>query len=170
MASITLQLPDEFYAELTDAANQLKSTPEQCLELALAHFMQSHALMSAIEALERMEDKEPLVDFPELKEELELDIKFHPMAMEELESLTEEEQVSVLEDLINRISGESDEELEDSMDLVIKDTPDYQVILSEFSFGQVVYKISDVITIYFVGILEDEEDEIEDEDEEAIAE
>lgn len=164
MASITLQLPDEFYAELNDTANQLKSTPEQCLELALAHFMQSHALMSAIEAIARMEDNEPLVDFPELKEELELDIKFHPMAMDELESLTEEEQVTVLEDLINRISGEN-EEMDDSLDLVIKDTPDYQVILSEFSFGQVVYKISDVITIYFVGIIEDEDDETEEEEE-----
>lgn len=165
MASITLELPDEYYSELIDTASQLKTTPEHTLGLALAHFMQSGALMSALEAVARTDDNEPLVDFPELKEELELDIKFHPMAMEELDSLTEEEQVTVLEDLINRISSEP-EDLDDSLDLVIADTPDYQLILSEFSFGQVVYRIGDFITIYYVGIIEDEDDELEDEEEE----
>lgn len=160
MARVTLELPDEFYAELQDAASQMKMTPENCVELALTHFMQSHALMSAIEALSRIDDGETLVDFPELKEELELDIKFHPMAMEELDSLTEEEQVDVLEDLINRISGD-EEELLETMDLVIREDGTNQIILSEFSFGQVVYQIGDVITIYYVGILEDASEDIE---------
>lgn len=165
MANITLQLSEELYAELSETAAHLKCTPQECLELALTYFVQSPALISSTEALTRLEDNEPLADFPELKEELELDIKFHPMAMEELESLTEEEQVSVLEDLVNRISGENDD-LNDLMDLVIKETPDYQIVLSEFSFGQVVYKIGDAIVVYYVGILEDISDELDEMEEE----
>lgn len=168
MASITLELPDEFYAEVSDAADQLKTSPQHCLELALAHFMQSHALMSGIEGMARIEDGEPLVDFPELKEELELDIKFHPMAMEELESLTEEEQVDILEDIINRISGE-EEDLIEAMDLVLKEEGDDQIILSEFKFGQVVYRIGNFITIYYVGILEDVSEDIEEDEMETTA-
>lgn len=165
MTSITLQLSEELHAELSETAAHLKCTPQECLELALTHFVQSPALISSAEALARLEDNKPLADFPELKEELELDIKFHPLAMEELESLTEEEQVSVLEDLVNRISGENDE-FNDHMDLVIKETEDYQIVLSEFSFGQVVYKIGEAIVVYYVGILEeiDEFDEIDEEE------
>jgi hypothetical protein len=165
MTNITLQLSEELYAELSETATHLRSTPQECLELALTHFVQSHALISSAEALSRLEDNEPLADFPELKEELELDIKFHPLAMEELESLTEEEQVSVLEDLVNRISGENDD-LNELMDLVIKETPDYQIVLSEFSFGQVVYKIGESIVVYYVGILEDLSDELDEMEEE----
>jgi hypothetical protein len=165
MASITLQLSDELLAELSETAEQLKCTPEECIELALTHFIQSPALVSSAEALARLNDNQPLTDFPELKEELDLDIQFHPMAMEELDSLTEEEQVTVLEDLVNRISGENDD-LEDLMDLVIKETPDHQIVLSEFSFGHVVYKIGTNIVVYYVGILEDDTEDLATEENE----
>ncbi len=154
---MNLRLSEELYAELSETAEQLQCTPEECFELALTHFIQSPALISTAEALSRMSDNEPLTDFPELKEELELNIQFHPMAMEELESLSEEDQVSVLEDLVNRISGENDD-INELMDLVIKEAPDHQVVLSEFSFGHVVYKIGEAITIYYVGINEDNDD------------
>lgn len=168
MATLTIDIPDDVFTELSNIADQLKITAEECVQLSLNHLLQTHTLDSALEGSARIDDGEELVDFPELKEELGLDIKFHPMAMEELEALTEEEQVSILEELISRITSE-DVELEDTLDLVLKDQDEKQTILSEFDFGDVVYQIGSTIVIYHIAILneiEEEDGEDEEEDEE----
>lgn len=170
MTTMTLDIPDEIYSELTNIAEQLKITPQECLQLSLNHLFQTHTLDSALEGSSRIDDGQDLVDFPELKEELGMDIKFHPQAMEELEALTEEEQVTILEELITRITSE-EFEVEDTLDLVLKDHEDKQTVLSEFDFGDVVYQIGQIIAIYHISVLNDiedldeEEEDDEDEDE-----
>lgn len=165
MATLSITLPDEVFAELNNIAAQLKQTPEQCLQLSLSHFLQTDSLENAIEGIARMADKEPLVDFPELKEELGIDIQFHPIAMDELESLDEEDQVEVLGQLIERISAE-EEELDNTLDLVLKEEGDNQVVLSGFNFGDVVYQVGTTITIYHIALSEEEEEMEEEEDDE----
>ncbi|MFI4937716.1 MAG: hypothetical protein ACHQJ6_04315 [Candidatus Berkiellales bacterium] len=167
MATINIEIPDEVYSEVSEVALQLKVSPAECVQLALSHFLQTHSLESAIEGLARIEDGEELIDFNELKNELGIDVKFHPQAMEELESLSEEDQVVILEEIIDRITSE-EEELEGAVDLVLKDKDNQQTILSEFGFGDVVYQIGENVGIYHIAILEeedeDDEDDMDDED------
>ena len=165
MAQLTINLPDDFSTELTEIANQLKLPPEQCVMLALSHFLQTDTVENAIEGVARTNDGETLVDFPELKQELGLDLKFHPQAMEELESLSEEEQVEILGELIERITAK-EEELHDTIDLVLKEENANQLVLSGFGFGDVIYQIGDNILIYHIALMDEFEDEEEDEDEE----
>lgn len=152
MGNITLSLSDDLFSELSDTATALKCTLPEFIELAVSHFFQTPTLENSLEAMERISDQEALVDFPELRDELELDIKFHPLAIEELESLSQEDQITILENLVSRISEESDDE---AVDLVIKETPEYQIVLSEFHFGQVVYKIGESIIVYYVSVSDD---------------
>lgn len=171
MATMNIEVPDEIFSEINNIAEQLKMSATECIQLALNHFLQTHTLESAVEGIARIDNGETLVDFPELKEELGLEITFHPMAMEELEALTEDEQVIILEELINRITDEEGEEADDALDLVLKDMGEDQIVLSEFSFGDVVYKIGQTVAIYHIAILgdmdeEDEDDLDEDEDDE----
>ncbi|HRE32041.1 MAG TPA: hypothetical protein PLD88_08715, partial [Candidatus Berkiella sp.] len=150
--------------ELSIVAEQLKLSPEQCILLALNHFIQTETVGNAIEGQSRVGDGEELVDFPELKEEVGIEIQFHPAAMEELETLEEEAQVHVLGELIERISAEEDE-LTDTLDLVLKDDPENQLVLSGFSFGEVVYTIGETVVIYHIAFTEEEDFDDEDEDE-----
>lgn len=165
MTTLQLNVPDDAMTELSIVAEQLKLSPEQCVLLALNHFIQTDAVGNAIEGQSRIGDGEALVDFPELKEEVGIDIQFHPVAMEELETLEEEAQVHVLGELIERISAE-EEELTDTLDLVLKDDPDNQIVLSSFSFGDVVYTIGETVVIYHIAFIEEEDYDDEDEDEE----
>jgi predicted transcriptional regulator len=162
MANLTINIPDEYLAELSNIAKQLKKSPEQCMLLALNYFMQTNAVESAVEGIARMEDGEALVDFPELKEELGIEMKFHPLAMDELEEVVEEDQIEVLEQLINRISAHEEEE-EDALDLVLNEEGNNQLILSTFSFGDVVYQVGQSITIFHIALTEDEDDDEEEE-------
>ena len=169
MATLTVTIPDEIYAEMATLAEHLKQTPEQSLNLAMCHFLQTTTLDSALEGIARTNNTDvTLVEFPELKESYGLDIRFHPMAIEEMEILTEEEQMSVLEELIDRISAEN-VEMENTLDLVILENGDSQIVLSEFSFGDVVYQIGEEITVYHIAfaeeVLVDEEEESEEEEE-----
>lgn len=165
MTTLQLNVPDDAMAELAIVAEQLKLSPEQCVLLALNHFIQTDTVGNAIEGQSRIGDGEALVDFPELKEEVGIDIQFHPTAMEELETLEEEAQVHVLGELIERISAE-EEELTETLDLVLKDDPENQVVISGFSFGDVVYTIGENVVIYHIAFIE--EDEYDDEDEEEL--
>ncbi len=170
MTTMNIDLPEEMFEEFNNIAEQLTLSHTECVQLALNHFFQTHILESAVEGIARIDDGESLVAFPELKEELGLDITFHPMAMEELETLTEEEQVIILEEVINRITQETaDEQDDDDLDLVLKDLGDKQIVLSEFDFGDVVYQIGQSVVIYHIAILEDNEDEMDiEEDEDTI--
>ncbi|MBS0287298.1 MAG: hypothetical protein JSR17_08385 [Proteobacteria bacterium] len=166
MATLNIQLTDDFNSELTNIAEQLKVSPEQCVQLALHHFFQTDTVENAIEAIARIDDGQALVDFPELKEELGIDIKFHPDAMDELESVSEEDQIDILERLINRISANEDE-LEATLDIVLKEQGENQLVLSGFSFGDIVYELGENVVIYHIALIEDsEEDEDEGDDEE----
>lgn len=165
MATLNIQLTDDFNSELTNIAEQLKVSPEQCVQLALHHFFQTDTVENAIEAIARIDDGQALVDFPELKEELGIEIKFHPDAMDELESVAEEDQIDILERLINRISANEDE-LEATLDIVIKEQGENQLVLSGFSFGDIVYELGENVVIYHIALIEEEEDEEESDDDE----
>lgn len=165
MATLNIQLTDDFYSELSDLAEQLKISPEQCAQLALHHFFQTDTVENAIEGSLRMSDGQALVDFPELKEELGIEIKFHPDAMEELESVSEEDQIDILERLISRISANEDE-LEATLDIVIKEEGENQLVLSGFGFGDIVYELGENVTIYHIALIDEDDEEESDEDEE----
>ncbi len=165
MTTLQLNVPDDAMAELSIISEQLKLSPEQCILLALNHFIQTDTVANAIEGQARVGDGEVLVDFPELKEEVGIDIQFHPTAMEELETLDEEAQVHVLGELIERISAE-EEQLSDTLDLVLKDDPENQLVLSGFSFGDVVYTIGETVVVYHIAFAEEEDYDDEEEDEE----
>ncbi len=165
MANLTLEIADDVYSELSTLAEQLKISPEQCAQLALHHFLQTDTIENAIEGVARMEDGQELVDFPELKEELGIEVKFHPDAMDELESVTEEDQIEILERLINRISAH-EEELEATLDIVIKEIGENQIVLSGFGFGDIVYQLGENVVIYHIALI-DEEDEDEDEEDDS---
>lgn len=167
MTTLQVNVPDDAMAELSIIAEQLKLSPEQCILLALNHFIQTDTVANAIEGQARVGDGEALVEFPELKEEVGIDIQFHPTAMEELETLEEEAQVHVLGELIERISAE-EEELTDTLDLVLKDDPENQLVLSGFSFGDVVYTIGETVAVYHIAFAEEEDFDDEDEDDEEI--
>lgn len=167
MTMLQINVPDEAMTELSEVAEQLQLSKEQCVLLALNHFIQTDTAGNAIEGQSRIGDGEALVDFPELKEEVGIDIQFHPVAMEELETLDEETQVHVLGELIERISAD-EEELTDTIDLVLKDDPVNQVVLSSFSFGDVVYTIGETVVIYHIAFIEEDEYEDEEEDDETV--
>jgi len=166
MATLTVTVPDDVFAELKTVSEQLQQTPEQCAYLSLCHFLQAPTVDSALEGMARVNVEAQYVDFPELKAAYGIDIQFHPMAIEELQALNEEEQTSLLEELIDRIS-EDDPDAEEMMDLVLKENGDHQIVLSEFPFGDVVYKIGQTIVVYHIALVEDslEEDEIETQEE-----
>jgi predicted transcriptional regulator len=165
MPTISITVPDEIYEEFSSLAEQLKQSPQECAMLALNHFMQTDTIENAIEGVARMQDTtEELIPFPELKEELGLDVKFHPMAMDELEGLEEEDQIEVLESLIHRMANE--EELDDdAIDLLLKETPEGQVKISVFPFGDITYLVGPTIVVYHIALAEMDEDFEGDEEE-----
>lgn len=162
---VTVSIPDELYSDLETVAEQLKQNPSECLQLALHHFLLTDTVDNAIEGITRMNDGQDLVDFPELKEELGLEIRFHPQAMAELESLEEDDQLDILEQIITRISQQADEEEEAAIDLILKQNTDSQVVLSGFSFGDIVYQQGNNVIIYHIALIEEDSDEDEEDDE-----
>lgn len=162
MANLNLQLPDEIFSEITKIASQMKQSPEDLVQLALSFFLQTDAVENAMEGLTRKDDGESLVDFPQLKEELGLDIQFHPAAMEELDAIEEEDQIEILEEFINRIS--SSEEEENTIDLILQDDGEQQMVLSSFAFGDLIYQLGKKVVIYHLALNEDDEDEDDDMD------
>lgn len=168
MTNLTIELPDEVYSDLNEVAKRLNQTPEETTQMALSLLMQFDSLDFALIAIQRMNEEHETTPLPALQEEAELSLEFHPAAMEELQSLEEEDQVEVLSAFIERIVAEEDE-LEDTLDLVINENETEQVVLSSFDFGDIVYKIGDKVVIYMIGFpeLEDlEEFDFDEEDEE----
>lgn len=166
---VKINVPDDLYADISDVAEQLKLSPSDCMQLAIQHFLLTDTVDNAIEGIARINSGEALVNFPELKEELGIEIQFHPAAMEELESVEEEDQITILEQIINRITQEEDNEEDTGVDLILSETADTQMVISGFSFGDVVYSQGETIVIYHIALIEEEEleeEEEEDEDEE----
>lgn len=156
MTSFTITLPDEIHADLAEVAKRLNQTPEETTQMALSLLMQFDSLDYALIAMQRINDGETIVPLPALADESELALEFHPLALEELQSLDEDDQIELLTELIERIVAE-EEELEDTLDLVINESETEQVVMSSFEFGDVVYKISEKVVVYLIGIPELEE-------------
>lgn len=164
MATLTIEIPDELLEELEGVTEQLQISTSETVMLALSFIMQQDTLDNAIEGIARVDDKDDaeVISFPEIKEELDLDINFHGAAMEELEELEEEEQIELIGHLIERIS-QDDEDLDEDVDLVLREEDDASIILSCFDFGDIIYKLSDDITIYHIAMHEPAIDEEFDE-------
>tara|TARA_R110002110_G_scaffold404606_1_gene623172 strand:+ start:213051 stop:213581 length:531 start_codon:yes stop_codon:yes gene_type:complete len=164
MAKLTIEIPDELLEELEDITEQLKISTSETVMLALSFIMQQDTLDNAIEGIARVDDQDEneVISFPEIKEELDIDINFHARAMEELDALDEEEQIELIGHLIERLS-QDDEELDEDVDLVLREDDDASIILSCFDFGDIIYKLSEDITVYHIAMLEPEEDEDFDE-------
>lgn len=165
MEKITIEIPKEFYDELKETAEALGSDVAGALTLAYQHFSQTEALDSAIEGIERSTTSdEDLIEFTEIKEELDIDLNFHPLAMEELTSLEPDDQVELIGQLIERLS--QPHVSLDGIDIILKDGETSSLLLSSFEFGDIVYRISDeMISIYHLSLIEDLDDEHLDEDE-----
>lgn len=161
MASINVEIPDELLEELEDISEQLKTSTSETVMLALSYIMQTNTLENAIEGIARLDDDtdEEIISFPEIKEEIDLDINFQAAAMEELEALDEEDQIELIGHLIERLS--MDEEVEDNnVDLILREEDDASVILSCFEFGDIIYRLGEDVTIYHIAmhdLLDDEE-------------
>lgn len=168
MTVLNVELPNEILEDVIEVSKQLNQTPEELMQMALSLLMQSDSLDNAIEAKERMNDGQTPVALPALdKEDLELSIQLHPDALVEFSMLDEEDQLDVLSDLIERVVSEEGEEpaFDNTLDLVINETEDSQVILSSFEYGDIVYKVSDSITIYLLNLPDLVDDEFEDAEE-----
>lgn len=163
MPTLNLTLPDDLYTDVKEMSQQLKQTPEEFMLLALQHLTRTDTIDNTIEGITRMEDGETLLAFPELKEEMGMEVQFHPMAMEELESLEEEDQIEVLGALIDRILGEDDPEL--SLDLPICNTPHGTLTTSGFPFGDIIYIKGASLIVYHLALAEEEGDEVYEEEE-----
>lgn len=162
MPTISLNVPDEIFTEVVEISQQLKQTPEELFMLALHHLTRTDTIDNTIEGITRMEDGETLMGFPELKEELGMEVQFHPMAMEELESLEEEDQIEVLGSLIDRLMGEDDPDV--SLDLPICETPAGTLITSGFIFGDITYIKGPSLIVYHIALAEEEGEEFEEEE------
>lgn len=157
MTVLNVNLPEEILEDVVDIAKQLDQTPEELMQMALSLLMQSDSLNNAIEAIDRTKDGKSPVPLPTVEdaEDAELSIELHPEALAEFSLLSEDDQLDVLSDLIERIASEGDEEedlFEDTLDLVINETEDSQTLLSSFTYGDVVYKVSDKIVIYLFDL------------------
>ncbi|HET9843252.1 MAG TPA: hypothetical protein VFP93_01175 [Gammaproteobacteria bacterium] len=161
MTSLKIDLPDDVYTDLTEVAKRLKQTPEETTQMALSLLMQFESLDYALVAMQRVEDGQETVPLPALAEESELSLEFHPEALDELQTLDEEDQVTVLTELIERIVAEEDE-LEDTLDLVINENSAEQIVLSSFEFGDIIYRIANKVTVYMIALPTQEEFEAED--------
>jgi len=164
MSLLNISLSEELSLELNDVATQLQRTPEECMQLALQYFLQTPSLDNIIEGTSRAKETSPLLDFPQLKEEVGVEVQFHPMAMNELEALTEEEQITILDAIMTCISDD-EEALEESLELVLEEKGDSQLVLSQFGFGEIIYEMGETIKIYHIALFEDEnEEEMEEEE------
>ena len=164
MTSLKIDLPDEVYQDLNEVAKRLNQTPEETTQMALSLLMQFDSLEYALLAMQRVMDGQASMPLPALSEEAELALEFHPEALAELQSLSEDDQVAVLSELIERIVAE-ESDLEDTLDLVLNENEKEQVVLSSFDFGDIVYKIGDKVVVYLIGLPFEDEFEMEDFDE-----
>ena len=167
MLTLNVPVPEEMASDLQRLSELLKIKRETCTELAINYFLQSRVVDSIIEGTTRSEEGQTLVSLPLLQEMLEIDIFFHPLALEELEALSEETQADVLEGLVSCLTGE-EESLENVLELVLKEEGDAQLVLAQFAFGELIYQISeDKVAVYHIVAFEEEdEDEDEENDEE----
>lgn len=156
MTSLKIELPDDVYNDLGEVAKRLNQTPEETTQMALSLLMQFDSLDYALIATQRINDDQESVPLPALAEEADLALEFHPEALEELQSLEEDDQVEVLSSFIERIVAE-EAELENTLDLVITENDNEQVVLSSFDFGDIVYKIGDKVVVYMIGLPPEEE-------------
>ncbi|HKY69879.1 MAG TPA: hypothetical protein VJ205_03190 [Gammaproteobacteria bacterium] len=165
MANLNIKIPDDYLEELNEIAALLKMNLEECVQLALNYFMQFESIDNATVAMQRYTDKtKKTVAMPSLEEEFNLNIKFHPEALEEFQEFEAEDQAELILELADRISN-AEEGVQDGVDLVLRETDEAQLVLSCFEFGDIVYEIGDHLTIYLISSPELEED-YEDEDEE----
>lgn len=167
-SQVTLSQP------LADALNELaaclKKSPEECAELAISFFMQTDTANNAIIAKERFDEKAELVAITvdQDEEEVQYDLKFHPEAHEEYESLDEEQQTLVICALVSRLFEEEGSEDEiDFPEILVQETANSQLILTHFPFGDLVYEVSDeAVSIFLVNFNEEDEDYEDEEDDE----
>lgn len=163
MPKVTIEIPDELFDELKDTADALNTDVSGALNLAYQHFSQTEAVDNAVEGIERSATPdENLISFAELKDDLDIDINFHPLAMEELEALDTADQIELIGQLIERLSQEDDSM--EGIDLVLKDSDTSSLLLSSFEFGDLIYRITDeVITIYHIALAEDFDEDFDEE-------
>ncbi len=168
MTSLTIELPDDVYEDLGEVAKRLNQTSEETTQMALSLLMQFDSLDFALVATARINDELETIPLPALADEADLALEFHPAALEELQALEEDDQVEVLSAFIERIVAE-EEELDDTLDLVITENETDQVVLSSFDFGDIVYKIGEKVVVYLIGLpQEDEFEEFDIEEEEEL--
>ena len=174
MSQIQVNLPDELHEILNEVASRLNKTPEESIELALNFFLQMDTIDCAIIGKERFDANAELVPLAVDGEDddLEYELKFHPEALEEYEALDEEQQMLAICALVTRLFDEEDEESDVSQtppELDLYSTEDTDLILSHFSFGDIVYAVnSDAVAIYHVSFNEEDaldDDDIDDDDE-----
>lgn len=177
MSQSQITLSEPLMEALTELASCLRKTPDESAELALSFFLQSDTANNAIIAKERYDENVELIpiSIDQEEEELEYDLRFHPEALEEYESLDEEQQTLAVCALVSRLfddeeNADDDEEAEvedDCPELVLNETPTSQLILTHFPFGDLVYEVTEeAVSIFMVNFLEEEyEDEDEDEEE-----
>ncbi|MFO1258652.1 MAG: hypothetical protein U1E78_09645 [Gammaproteobacteria bacterium] len=168
-SQVTLSQP--LVEALTELAACLKKSPEECAELAISFFMQTDTANNAIIAKERFDEKAKLVPITvdQDEEEVEYDLKFHPEALEEYESLDEEQQTLVVCALVSRLfeEEEASEEDIDFPEILVQETSNSQLILTHFPFGDLVYEVSDeAVSIFLVSFNEEDEDFDEDDEDE----
>lgn len=156
MTSLTIELPNDIFEDLSEVAKRLNQSPEETTQMALSLLMQFDSLDYALIATARINDGSETVPLPALAEEADLALEFHPAALEELQALEEDDQVEVLSSFIERIVAE-EEDLENTLDLVITESENDQVVLSSFDFGDIVYRIGDKVIVYMIGLPEDSE-------------
>lgn len=174
---INVNLPTEVANDISELASQLKQTPEEFIQMALSLLMQSNSLDNILASNDRIEDQktlEPidlgLVDDP-ADELSDISLEIHPDANEEFNFFDEDQKAYILSALIDRITMELDEEedlFDSSIDLVIQESEDHQLLLSSFDFGEIVYTIGDKLVIYLLDISEHFNWEASDEDEDEI--
>lgn len=179
MSQSHITLSEPLMEALTELASCLRKTPDESAELALSFFLQSDTANNAIIAKERYDENVELIpiSIDQEEEELEYDLRFHPEALEEYESLDEEQQTLAVCALVSRLFDDEDnadndeddnaEAEDDCPELVLNETPTSQLILTHFPFGDLVYEVTEeAVSIFMVNFLEEEyEDEDEDEEE-----
>lgn len=175
MARLTIELPDDVFADLEDIAAQLNQTPQGCLELAFNHFIQSDTLDMAILGMNALAETDEMIEFPEFMEEVNIPVEIHKNVLEELESEPEEAQLAILSEMIEKVFSdpseteldEDEEDQDNDLELLLKEDASGQVFLANFSYGSFVYHISeDSLKIAFLNLENadelDELDELDD--------
>lgn len=165
MTILNVELPNEIHEDVVEIAKQLNQTPTELMQMALSLLMQSDALNNAIEAMERSKDGKETIALPlaEAQQETDIAIGFHPEALVEFNSLSEEDQLDVLSELIEHIGSVDDENnFDETITLVINETDNSQTLLSSLDYGDIVYKVDDnaliIYLMHFPDLMADDSD------------